>query len=127
MYKTKRRCAGRPKRRYRTKTKRSKTTKTKATRTKATKTVGGKFSCHREKSDEGDEGDEGDDKNCNKYKCVNFEKGMYNSVSFKECQGATSSPWSKHWDPEASAFYYFNEKTLHATWVPPEDDFSWNL
>jgi hypothetical protein len=68
---------------------------------------GGKLTCNRSSAD---------NEGCIKLKCVDYEKGMYNSFTREECN---KNGWVEYFDEEAKARYWYNWDTEEATWLNP--------
>ena len=71
---------------------------------------GGKLSCRRS--------DDQNDENCIKINCVDYEKNIFNSFSYDSCS-KINDEWTKYYDGNADANYWYNSKTGEATWINP--------
>lgn len=74
------------------------------------KQTGGKLTCNRVETIETND-------NCVSVSCVDYEKGIFNSKTHRECP-STSSEWIKYYDEDAKSNYWYNPKTGVATWIP---------
>jgi flavin-dependent dehydrogenase len=76
------------------------------------KQTGGKSSCRREKTKG----------NCITYKCVDYEKEIYEAIEHEDCTtDAKNNDWRMHYDEEAHAFYWHNSRTGQASWIYPDN------
>ena len=57
------------------------------------------------------------DSNCIQIKCVDYEKGLYDSTPMVDC--TMNRDWTEYYDEEVKARYYYNKSTGEASWLNP--------
>ena len=77
------------------------------------KQTGGKLTCHREKTED----------NCITDKCVDYEKEIIDAIKHTDCTtDAKKNDWRMYYDEEAEAYYWYNNETGEATWIPQKNE-----